>query len=230
MSQKKKSERDYKFSDGELKHKADSIASNVTRDMDAFNTRGVTADTISQFQENIALFDNMPDEVEVQGDASIATELKNAQAEALRVHIRTIRTMAGNVWHKDSAIYRSFGFEGMDEMNDERLYRLGKRVTRVATARLTDLSGQGLTATMIDNLLINCTDFDTAIDNQEAAESNRDIKTQARIESGNLVYKDLVRLCNTGKDLWAATNEAKYNDYVIYDTPGSPPANEPLVP
>ena len=35
----------------------------------------------------------------------------------------------------------------------------------------------------------------------------------------HLVYVD--ETGNTGKNIWASTNEAKYNDYVLYNTPGS---------
>jgi hypothetical protein len=36
---------------------------------------------------------------------------------------------------------------------------------------------------------------------------------------GNVLYAELVKLCNTGKDIFYSLNEAKYNDYVIYNTP-----------
>lgn len=40
---------------------------------------------------------------------------------------------------------------------------------------------------------------------------------------GNALYKAIVKICNTGKDIWYETNESKYNDYVIYNTPSGKP-------
>ncbi len=230
MTKKKESIRDYRFSDGILKQKADDIASSVTRDITQFNTRGVTADTVTAFETLAQEFDDLPTDEEAQGDVSDATEIKDAAAEALKVKIRTIRTMAQNKWGDGAAKYRSFGFEGMDDMNDSDLHRLGKRVGRRATANLAALESEGLTEDMITALGTANTTFDDAIDAMEDKVKDRDLSTQSRVDKGNACYKELVRLCNIGKDLWAARDEAKYNDYVIYNTPGGTAPSEPPPP
>jgi hypothetical protein len=229
MEKKKILVRDYIFSDGFLKQKADDITGSVQRDSNEFATRGVTAATITAFQTSISSFDNTQTDKELQGAVSVTTDAKNAFASNLKTAVRTIRTMAENKLGLTNGLYRSFGFEGMDEMPDEQLYRLGKRVAREATAQLANLASEGLTGAMITNLTTENTSFDTAIDTQETAIKNRDIKTQDRIEKGNVVYKEVVRLCNTGKDIWATVDEAKYNDYVIYDTPSGEP-QKPIAP
>lgn len=33
------------------------------------------------------------------------------------------------------------------------------------------------------------------------------------------IYNTLVKYTNTGQSIWASSNVAKYNDYVIYNTP-----------
>jgi len=73
------------------------------------------------------------------------------------------------------------------------------------------------TPSQIDYMRDN--DFDTAIDVKQDAVKNRDIKTQDRIIKGNAVFKEITRLCNSGKSLFVNTDEAKYNDYVIHNTP-----------
>ena len=221
--------RDYKFADGVLKQKADDIVGSVQRDSTQFATRGVTPATLTALQTNIANFDNTQTDEELQGALSVTTEAKNTLADTLRGAIGTIRTMAENKLGTASAFYRSFAFEGMDAMTDEQLYRLGKRVVREATAQLAQLASEGLTAAMVTNLSTVTTNFDNAIDAQESAVKNRDIKTQDRIAKGNIVYKEIVRLTNTGKDLFASTDEAKYNDYVLYNTP-SGGAEPPVTP
>lgn len=227
MKKKPMLTRDYKFADGYLKQKADDIVGSVQRDSAQFATRGVTAATIATLQTNIANFDNTQTDEELKGALSVTTDAKDAIADTLRGSVATIRTMAENKLGRESAFYRSFSFEGMDAMTDEQLYRLGKRVVREATAQLPQLASEGLTAAMVTNLLTITTNFDNAIDAQQSAVKNRDIKTQDRIVKGNIVYKEIVRLTNTGKDLFASTDEAKYNDYVLYNTPSG--SAEPIV-
>ena len=229
MEKKKILVRDYIFSDGFLKQKADDIVGSIQRDSTEFATRGVTATTMTAFQNSISSFDNTQTDKELQGAVSVTTDAKNALASNLKTAVSTVRTMAENKLGVTNGLYRSFGFEGMDEMPDEQLYRLGKRVAREATAQLANLASEGLTAAIITNLTSVNTSFDTAIDTQESAVKNRDIKTQERIEKGNVVYKEMVRLCNTGKNIWATVDEAKYNDYVIYNTPSGGPEAPPSV-
>lgn len=229
MGKKKMVMRDYLFSDGVLKQKADDVAGSIQRDITQFTTRGVTATTVTALQILVTTFDNIQTDEELQGALSVATDAKDALADALQTAVGVVRTMAENKWGTSHALYRSFGFEGMNAMSDEQLYRLGKRVIRVANAQLTQLASEGLTAAVISNLTTITNNFDTSIDVKEDAVKNRDIKTQDRIEKGNALYKEMVRLCNTGKSIYFTTDEAKYNDYVIYNTP-SGAADTPVTP
>ena len=219
MKQKKNSVREYKFSDGMLVQKADSVAQNVLRDILLFAIRGVTNAVVTAFKAMIKEFDDIPTDEELLGDLSVATEKKDQAAELLKNAIRTIRTMADNKWGTHSAYYRSFAFEGLDALPDDQLHRMAKRVIRVANKQLDNLAPEGLTAAFITSIETLDTSFDNDMDLQIDAVNERDIKTQERIDKGNIVYKEMVRLCNTGKDLFAATDEAKHNDYIIYDTP-----------
>jgi hypothetical protein len=54
---------------------------------------------------------------------------------------------------------------------------------------------------------------------------NRDIETQNRVQKGNTLWDKMVTLASIGKSLYADTNPAKYNDYVLITTP--PPAANP---
>ena len=51
-------------------------------------------------------------------------------------------------------------------------------------------------------------------------EKLRDITTEKRIKALNALYKMVAKYTGIGKDIFYETNEAKYNDYVIYDSPG----------
>lgn len=223
--------RDYRFSDATLKQECDSKAKSITRDILKFNARGVTAATVTAFSTLSTNFGNLPTDEELKADVSQATLDKDTAAENQKIAIRSIRTMAANKYGEGSPKYKKFGFKDMGTLNDNDLHRLGKRVVRVAPGSLSDLNLEGLNAALIASLNGLVTIFDNAIDAKDDAVNNRDIKTQERIDSGNVLYKELVRLCNIGKDLFASTDAARYNDYIIYDEPKVnpvvPPANPP---
>ncbi len=58
-----------------------------------------------------------------------------------------------------------------------------------------------------------------AIDAQAKGISDRDVATEDRIEVLNTLYRILIKYAGIGQDIFYETDEAKYNDYVIYDTP-----------
>ena len=35
---------------------------------------------------------------------------------------------------------------------------------------------------------------------------------------GNKIYRELVLVCNIGKDIWVESNKAKYENYTIYES------------
>ena len=104
---------------------------------------------------------------------------------------------------------------------------MAKRVWRVATSLLTDLATKGLTKAILSELELLISNYEKALTAQEDAISDREIATEDRAEKANEVYKIVSDLCTTGKRIWASRNEAKYNDYVIYDTPSGGPETTP---
>ncbi|HLG34830.1 MAG TPA: hypothetical protein VI757_08125, partial [Bacteroidia bacterium] len=80
------------------------------------------------------------------------------------------------------------------------------------------LSSEGLTALILGNLSTGITTTDTAITTKQQRVSERDAAVTERVTLGNTLYAELVKLADTGKHIWEDVNEAKYNDYVIYQT------------
>ena len=130
--------------------------------------------------------------------------------------IRPIRNMA-ELQYKNGGKYKTFGFDGMDKMDDNNLYRLALRVVRVGTKLLPELQAQGLTATLLTSLADEATACHNAIDAQDNAIEDRDLATQERVGLGNALYAILVQLASIGKSLFEDNDEARYNDYVLYD-------------
>ena len=223
MIQKKELQRIYTFADTFLRRKAIAVVSCVMRDFDFYTTRGVTLERINIFEEMIDEFDKLRDDDQMLGYVVIATEVRNKKAEDLRVALRTHRNMVENKWGIRSFKYRIYKFDRLSQNSDETLHRLARAVRMYAPAHLADLASEGLTQEKIDNINNLDAIFEDAIDNQLSAVGARDISTQDRILKGNLIYKETLRLCNIGKDLFFKTDPARYNDYIIYDAPKRKP-------
>ncbi|MEI8203595.1 MAG: hypothetical protein WCH34_11315 [Bacteroidota bacterium] len=219
MNQEKTVVRLYNFSDGILGDKAKQTVRHIDRDFTFFQQRGVTTLRINAFNANIIAFANMPSDPELKGEVTIATELKDKFAEQLRTQIRGIRMIVENTFGLKHSSYRMYKFDQMYNTSDEKLHRLARTVVKLATIQLPKLAAEGLTQTMINNLKSVDEDFDSAIDDQILAIRKRDIQTVERIETGNLIYREMRKLCNIGKDLFANVNSALYNTYLIYNTP-----------
>jgi hypothetical protein len=215
--------REYRFTDAELKQLSDITGINVTRDMTDFSTRGVSAATVTALEALITAFDNYPTDSELLGMVSLATEEKDAIAEQIRIAIRKIRSMA-EIKYGKAGKYKIFDFKDMAALSDNELDKLAKRVVRVGTTYLTELTSEGLTQAMLTALTDLYTDFDDALDTKEIAIETRNQSTQERVEKGNTLYTEVSRLCAIGRALYVDTNPAKYEDYVIYGSNYTPPA------
>ncbi len=212
----------YNFSDGTLIQKTDTLIINIQRDAADFATRGTTAATVSALQDMRDDFDNYPTDPELQGREVDATLKKVSAQRDLTLQIKVVRDIAYDQY-KGKGLYSCFGFKNMDNATDASLHRLAKRTVRVGTTLLPDLTDNGLTPDVLKTVAELDKTFDAALDAQEAAIETRDIATQARVRKGNDLYREFSRLCAIGKSLYASTDEAKYNDYVILDpAPGTP--------
>ncbi len=221
MTIEKKITRDYKFTDALLKQTADKILLNLNRDSALLLPRGITVARITAYSSLISEFDDAPTDEELLGEVIEATQTKDETGEKLRVGIRTVRTFVDNTFGTGSGHYRIYKFERLNKTPEETLHRLARTVVRVATKQLVDhpsLGNEGLTQAMVDNVDTVDLDFDKAIDKQHAAMEERDIKSEELIIKGNKLYKETMKMCNIGKDLFASTDPARYNDYIIYNT------------
>ena len=209
--------RDYKFSDATLKQNADDLIDSVTRDIVDFTHRGV-ADT-SVIEGLRRSFDAYSGDSYYRGIVSIKTQERDALVEGVTRAIVTIKIMAINKWrNKSDARYTIFDFDELAGITPRDLVALAKNVITVGAAQLTELANQGLTQAMLDNLAAKRGQLDGKIDEKRKAVKTRDLATQSRIIAGNALYAEIVKLTNIGKDLYQYDNEAKYNNYLIYNT------------
>jgi len=207
--------RQYGFSDGTLAQLADLVKANITRDMAALAVRGVTIATANNLQTLIDDFKNAPTDIESIGGVTIAVQQKEAARNAVLLNAFTVRSAAANTFGEEAGEYIRFGFLGLGTMNDDQLAIALKRIHRIGTEFIAQLGTEGIDAAFM-------TAFDTAINNYdneleavELAKETRDKLTHERANKGNILYKEVVRLTNIGKEVFAPIDEATYNDYVI---------------
>jgi len=220
---KKQETQQFNMTYAQLMQLGDKAVILITRDTAELATFGVDAATKTFIANKTQDLKDMPTDEELEATVTDLTEKKDDKAEEVKVAVRGIMVRAKNAFGEQTGNFRRFGSKGMDEMTDGQLYRCGKRVARVAETFLADLAPKGLTQAIIDALKTTNNQFDDKIDLQDDAKRQRDIATAARIRLGNNLYAKIAEVCDYGKEYWATRNEAKYNDYVIYDVPPAPP-------
>ena len=114
--------------------------------------------------------------------------------------------------------YRKFGTAKMGDMTDAQLLFCGRRVARVARQQIDFLSDVGVNENVINKVVDATTAFENALNIQQDRVADRDIAVERRVDVGNLIYKEMVTLCDIGKDIWAETDLAKYENYAIYES------------
>ena len=203
----------------ELLGKAIMTRSNCNRDQLQLTGRGISAARVQLFQDMIDLFLNMPTDIELLGLIQEKVEQKKAAREAL---ITSMQSIMGRVIQKDgfySPDYRRFGTGKITKWKENDLPEVAARVVRIGIANLADYASEGLTAAMLSDLNDLLLAFNTAIENLQDAYAGREMATEDRLRKANTLYKEMMYLANVGKNIWQGTDEAKYNDYVIFKTP-----------
>lgn len=219
--------RNYNMADADLKQKADNLKDSMVRDAASFATRNIATPRVTAFTALIAGFDATSTDEELRGDLNVTVNAKDALVQDIRKAIRPIRNMA-EIQYNGTGKYKTFGFDEMAHLSDNDLYRMAKRVVRVGTSCITDMQKQGLTTAQLTSLDTLAKSLDTAIDTVGAATETRDLQTQDRIIKGNALWQEMITLSSVGQSLFIDIDEARYNDYVLTDTPPAP-AEEPPV-
>lgn len=219
--------REYIFPDAVLKQKADEFINLIDRDIAEFTDRGYTLAKKTEFTNARDAVDNFPSDEQLEAIKIELTAQKDAARNALAKTMRTILNMAQNVYGLASAKYKEFGASDLARQSDAELVRNARIMTVTAEKYLSDLASEGLSADKIATLSTQRDTLDLAIDAQAKGISDRDVATEDRIETLNILYRLLTKYAGIGQDIFYETDEAKYNDYVIYDTPSGEPEVTP---
>ena len=221
--------RNFNLTDGVLKQKADEFLLLMDRDAQEFSERGYNSAAKTAYMAAIEVVNSFSSDETLEGEKMILTENKNAARRILEKSMRTIFNMAANKFGLQSAQYRAFGPGDISQQPDAELARTYKVMVKAANKTLADLSSEGLSQENITALIDQGTLFDETIDALAEGISDRDIATESRVEALNNLYALLSKYAGIGQVIFYETNEAKYNDYVIYDTPSGMPPEVPVV-
>ncbi|UPT69737.1 MAG: hypothetical protein M0D53_11290 [Flavobacterium sp. JAD_PAG50586_2] len=208
----------YKHSDGTLVTKGLEKVAYMLRDKTQFEQYGITTNLMNDLKALIDSFSNRLTDVEALGDQTNVTANKDAKAEELRTAIRDVMARVVLVFPFGTPKYKKFGTDTLSQQSDSELLLTAKRVVRVGTEFLPDLSENGLTAAMLTAITTLSEEFADLIVDMHIEIGNRDIEQEDRVEAGNTIYTILVKYTNTGQSIWETSDVAKFNDYVLYNT------------
>ena len=210
--------RKYNFPDADMYVQCIERIRYAQRDLPQFEQYGYDKARLKGFLDKCEKFRQLPDDDEVLGDQMLTTEKKNTAAEKLKGAIRSLMTRVVMKYSNRSGRYRKFGTAKIGDMTDAQLLFCGRRVVRVARQQLDFLGEVGVTENVIQKITDACRLFENALNIQQDKVAERDIAVERRTEQGNILYDELVTLCNIGKDIWAETDPIKYENYTIYDS------------
>lgn len=218
--------RNYKLVDAVLKQKADEFLALLDRDATEFADRGYDKNAKNNFIGAIETINNLSSDETLEASKIGFTQSKDSARSGLEKSMRTIFNMAAIKYGTQSAKYRSFGNAEISRQPDAELVRTYKVMAQAANENLADLASEGLTQNKIDALTAQGIALDDSIDAVAKGISDRDIATESRVEALNSLYALVIKYAGIGQDIFYEENEAKYNDYVIYDTPSGLPEEE----
>lgn len=209
----------FRFPYGYLKQLADKTLLQIDRDKTEFQDKGYSGAKKSQFEEAIERFADFPTDEQLESAKIEMTQFKDSVRTEFESSARSFYLAAKNTFGTDSAKYRAFGNADLSSQKDADLVRNGKNIVAAANKYLKDLAVEGITAKKITDFEDLRNKFDNALDLQVEQINERDNATEERATLANQLYALVVKYSDTGKDIWANKSEARYNDYVIYNTP-----------
>jgi hypothetical protein len=216
---KSKKNREFNFEVSELLIKCETTLVVALRDKDQLLEVGFTNEKRLAFQAQLDALKLVSTDDFMLGMQMTRTQEKEAARQAVEKSLRTVLVIAENLYGATSGKFRQFGGANLGILSDDQLIRYGRNAAATATALLAELQPEGVTPAMITAITTKIATFDTAVNNQVTAIRQRDITTDDRTTKANELYRTLAKVCTLGKNIWYGVNEAKYNDYIIYDGP-----------
>ena len=209
----------FRMSFADLAQQGDKVAYLIGRDAAELATYGVDAARLALVKADTLALKDFPPDVFFQAAVSAAVENRDGAAVDIKDRVRNIMVRARSSFGDDSANYRAFGTKGLEGMKHNDLFRCGRLVVYAAGIFFAQLHAKGMEQLEIDDLKAVLVQYDNFIDEKNIAVIKRDLATSQRVALGNKVYAHVTEIFDFGKTYWGSRDEAKYNDYIIYNTP-----------
>jgi hypothetical protein len=208
--------RNYVLRDSKLLFFASFLSSLIIRDIEEFEKYGVTAAQATELDSLCEELKNFPIDTAYFYDYVISIEERDAIIKDLRAIIKSMAMRVELKWGKRSPKYRWMGMSDLIKISVETFVARARIIHTFMTENLSELTAEGLTQAMLDNLDAKILELNAAISQALEKENLRQEKTKERIILSNQIYKLVSKYCEIGKMSWSNTNPAKYNDYLIY--------------
>lgn len=218
----------FKLSQGDLIQLGNGTLTLLNRDTEEFAKYGVNAAYKSSLLELVTAYNSvMYDELYEQRQM-LATDQKNKIADELKTALRRVMLILESAYSTRNIMYISFRNTEISKMTDSDLLIKAKSSAQILTDSFSQIVEFGLTTAIIDELFTLAETLNENLTAQTTAVQNRDNATQFRVNIANNLYEKVSRIRSIGRKMWAELDEAKSNDYVIYDKSSTP--NIPVIP
>ena len=225
---KKEIKTEFNFSFAKLKQLSDTMLQMIDRDATEFANRGFTDAKREAFATQITIFDDLPADAQLEGMKQTATQNKDDARMVLEIEMRTIINMVQIAFKNFPGKQAEFGAFDLTRQSDDELVRTAKALRNSATKYVLELGTEGLTTAKIATVESHRVTLDINIDLQQIAITQRNVCTENRRIEANKLYAILVENSIRGKSIFAEISQAKYSDYLIYNTSSGAP--DPEIP
>ncbi len=208
--------RNYTLTDAELCMAVSNLCNTLTRDVADLGPFGISEAKITSLKTLGDAFEVFPSDVVLTAYVTGAVEAKNQKVEEVKETIRNMVIRCETKWGNSSWQEKSLGVAGMNNLSDDLLLVLSRRVQTQMNEYLTDLADTGLTEQILDDFRDLNEEFEDALNDVKYKITDRDRKTRERIMKGNELYKLYAAYSDIGKRAFTKTDSARYNDYIIY--------------
>ena len=188
----------------------------INRDIEEFKECGFTEEKRLALTEMINILTSIPDDEIMIGIQIASNQNKTKSRQSLEKQIRIIFLLSKVIFEAKSIHFKEFGNPNLSKQSDNDLIRTASIINETILKYNTELEAEGLTNHKIIQFTESIKEFDQAINKQKKAKTDRLIATANRKTAANNLYKAISRYSEIGKNIWRDSDEAKYNDYLIY--------------
>ena len=148
-------------------------------------------------------------------DQKMATEAKNKLAEELRLALYRLELKLKLAYGKDNSLYQMFNLSSLSTLDDADLAEKGSVCAYLSEGKFSKMVDFNLDQVQIDLLKEKANLLRTLVDLQVVTYNERHTARQLRIEEANTLYKAVSRIRNAGRKMWAPTDYARSQAYLM---------------